>query len=127
MTTPIAAFNNQLLAFVEELSETYTEETMLRTALDALKTLKKANPKMLHTGFMEYVYPDFHVPVMAEDEKTLIAKAKIILETDQKDYAFAYVIFNKYWSSMSEVNKEAIWKYCKVLVILAERAAGLKA
>jgi hypothetical protein len=56
----------------------------------------------------------------------LITKAKTILETDQKEYAFAYVIFDRYWSTMSENNKKAIWKYCKVLVILAERAAGLR-
>jgi hypothetical protein len=126
MTTPIAAFNNQLIGFVEELSETYTEETTLKTAVDALKALKKANPKMLHTGFMEYVYPDFHVPVLAEDEKTLIAKAREVLNGEHKDYAFAYVVFDRHWTGMSETNKGAIWKWCKVLVVLAEKAAGLR-
>ena len=52
MATPIGAFNNQLLAFVEDLSETYTEEKDIRVALDALKALKRANPKLLHTSFM---------------------------------------------------------------------------
>ena len=126
MTTPIAAFNNQLIGFVEELSETYTEETTLKTAVDALKALKKANPKMLHTGFMEYVYPDFHVPVLAEDEATLIKKAREVLNGEHKDYAFAYVVFDRHWSGMSETNKAAIWKWCKVLVILAEKAAGMR-
>ena len=124
MTSAIGAFNNQLIAFVEELAETYTEEKDLRTALDALRALKRANPKLLHTGFMEYVYPDFHKPVMEEDEKTLIAKAHEVLHGDHADFAFAYVIFDRHWSTMSESNKKAIWNYCKVLVVLAERAAG---
>jgi hypothetical protein len=124
MATPIAAFNNQLIAFVEDLTETYTEEKDLRTALDALKALKRANPKLLHTGFMEYVYPDFHTPVMAEDEATLLAKAHTVLNGEHKEFAFAYVIFDRHWSTMSEANKAAIWKWCKVLVVLAERAAG---
>lgn len=127
MSTPVAAFNNQLLAFVEELSETYPEEKDLRTALDGLRALKKANPKLLHSGFMEYIYPDFHKPVMEEDENTLIGKAHTILHSEFKDYAFAYVIFDKHWSTMSDANKKAIWDYCKILVILAERAAGLRA
>ena len=126
MTTPIAAFNNQLIGFVEELSETYTEETTLKTAVDALKALKKANPKMLHTGFMEYVYPDFHVPVLAEDERTLITKAREVLNGEHKDYAFAYIVFDRHWTGMSEANKTAIWRWCKVLVVLAEKAAGLR-
>jgi hypothetical protein len=124
MATPIAAFNNQLIAFVEELAETYTEEKDLRTALDALKALKRANPKLLHTGFMEYVYPDFHGPVLAEDETTLLAKAHDVLNCEHKDFAFAYLIFDRHWSTMSETNKAAIWKWCKVLVLLAQRAAN---
>jgi hypothetical protein len=124
MTTPIAAFNNQLIAFVEDLAETYTEEKDIRTALDALKALKKANPKLLHTSFMNYIYPDFAKPVMEEDEDTLIGKARSILDSEYKDYAFAYIIFDRHWSSMSEANKAAIWKWCKVLVVLAERATN---
>lgn len=122
MATPIGAFNNQLLSFVEELTETYPDEPELRTALEALKGLKKANPKLLHTSFMEYVYPDFHTPVMNEDEDTLIHKAKDALHGPYRDYAFAYVIFDRHWTTMSEANKKAIWNYCKVLCILAERA-----
>ncbi|NBP58671.1 hypothetical protein EBU71_19450 [bacterium] len=124
MATPISAFNNQLIAFVEDLAETYTEEKDIRTALDALKALKKANPKLLHTGFMNYIYPDFAKPVMEMDENALISKAKTALESEYKDYAFAYIIFDRHWSTMSEANKEAIWKWCKVLVLLAERATN---
>ena len=127
MATPVSAFNNQLIAFVEELSETYTEETELKTALSALNGLKKMNPKFIHSSFMEYIYPDFHGPVMAEDETLLIAKGHEILNSEYKDYAFAYVIFDRHWSAMSEANKKAIWNWCKVLVVLAERAAGLRA
>ena len=126
MVTPIAAFNNQLIAFIEELAETYTEETDLRTGLDAMKALKKANPKLLHSGFMEYVYPDFHGPVMAEDETTLITKGREMLNGEHKDYAMAYVIFDRHWATMTDANKKAIWNWCKVLVVLAERAAGLR-
>jgi hypothetical protein len=125
MASPIAAFNNQLLAFVEELAETFPEEKDIKTAVDALKALKKANPKLMHTSFMEYIYPDFHGPVKAEDEQALIAKARTMLDGEYKDYAFAYLIFDKYWSTMNQANKEAIWKWCKVLVVLAERAAKI--
>jgi hypothetical protein len=127
MSTPIAAFNNQLIAFVEDMVESYPEEKALKTALDALRALKKANPKLLHSGFMEYVYPDFHTPVMAEDEDTLIKKGHEALHGEHAEYAFAYVIFDRHWTTMSEANKKAIWDWCKVLVVLAERAAGLRA
>lgn len=124
MSSPISAFNNQLIAFVEDLADTFPEEKDLSVAVDALKALKKANPKLLHSGFMEYIYPDFHGPVRKEDDTTLIAKAREMLDGDYKDYAFAYVIFDKHWSAMNDSNKKTIWNWCKVLVVLAERANG---
>jgi hypothetical protein len=126
MSSPLSNFNNQLLAFVEDLSETYTEERDLVRALDALKALKKVNPKLLHTSFMEYVYPDFAGPVKAQDEATLIANARRMLDGEFKEYAFAYLIFDKHWSTMSDENKNVIWNWCKVLVVLAEKAAGMQ-
>ena len=126
MASLISAFNTQLIRFVEELTDTYPEETDLRNALDALKTLKKVNPKLLHSAFMEYIYPDFHVPVMNKDETVLIKKANEILNSEYKDYAFAYVIFDRHWSTMSDANKEVIWNYCKVIAVLAEKAAGMR-
>ena len=57
MASAVSAFNNQLVAFVEDLAETFPEEKEIRAAIDTLKALKKANPKLLHTGFMEYIYP----------------------------------------------------------------------
>ena len=125
MATPISAFNNQLIAFVEEMAESFPEEPSLKTALDTLKALKRANPKMIHSAFMTFIYPDFHEPVKAEDETTLIAKARAVLDSEYKDYAFAYLIFDKHWTSMTAANKKAIWNWCKVIVILGRRAAGM--
>jgi hypothetical protein len=125
MGSPLAAFNTQLLNFVEDLAETYPEEKDLDRAVKALQALKKMNPKLLHSSFMEYIYPDFHTPVMEEDEDTLIQNAQKVLNSEFSEYAFAYIIFNKHWSTMSDSNKKTIWNWCKVLVVLAEKAAGI--
>ena len=74
---------------------------------------------------MEYIYPDFHEPVMKEDETELISKAHQMVNGEHKDYAVAYIIFDRHWSTMTEANKKAIWNWCKVIVILARKAAGI--
>lgn len=125
MASPLSAFNTQLIDFVEDLSQTYTEEKDLAKALDALRALKKVNPKLIHSTFMEYIYPEFEGPVKREDEGALIQNAQRMLNGEFKEYAFAYLIFDKHWSTMTEANKKAIWSYCKVLVILGEKAAGM--
>jgi len=121
MASPLSAFNNQLLSFLEDLSETYAEEADLKKAVEALKSLKKINPKLIHSGFMEFVYPDFKEAVKADSPSELISRAKAKLEGEFKDIAYAYWIFDKHWSTMGETNQTHIWNYCKVLVVLAER------
>lgn len=120
--SPLSVFNNQLIAFVQDLAETYPEERDISKALDALKALKKVNPRLIHSTFMEYIYPEFAGPVKAEDETTLMANAKKMLSGEFAEYAFAYVIFDRHWTTMSDANKKAIWDWCKVLVILGEKA-----
>ena len=122
-STNLTAFNNQLISFLEDLSETYSEEADLKKAVDALKTLKRMNPRLIHSGFMEYVYPDFSEAVKSNDIDGLIVKAKAKLEGEFAEISYAYWIFDKHWSTMSQTNKDHIWDYCKVLVVLAERAA----
>jgi hypothetical protein len=120
--SPLSIFNNQLIAFVQDLAETYPEERDITKALDALRALKKVNPRLIHSTFMEYIYPEFSGPVKAEDETILMANAKKMLSGEFAEYAFAYVIFDRHWTTMSDANKKAIWDWCKVLVILGEKA-----
>lgn len=123
-STNLTAFNNQLISFLEDLSDTYSEEADLKKAVEALKTLKRMNPRLIHSGFMEYVYPDFSEAVKSNDIDGLIAKAKEKLHGEFADISYAYWIFDKHWSTMSETNRDHIWNYCKVLVILSERASA---
>ena len=123
-STNLTAFNNQLISFLEDLSDTYSEEADLKKAVEALKTLKRMNPRLIHSGFMEYVYPDFSEAVKSNAIDGLIAKAKEKLHGEFADISYAYWIFDKHWSTMSETNRDHIWNYCKVLVILSERASA---
>jgi hypothetical protein len=34
----------------------------------------------------------------------------------------ALAIFDKHWATLSEMNRVAIWKYLKVLMVLCEKA-----
>ncbi len=118
---PLAAFCNQLVAFFEDLVDTYPEEKDIALASQAIKMMKMANPRRLHSVFMEIITDDFFSRIMNEDEQYLIQNAKALLDTEYKDLAFAFWIFDKHWSSMTEVNKDHVWKYLKSIAILARR------
>ena len=117
----LSAFNNQLVAFFEEISETYPEEKDIKTATEALKMLKKMNPKLIHSTFMETVHKEFREPIMKCDEEYLVRRAHEIFHGEFSNMSFAFWIFDKHWKTMTEANKQHVWKYCKVLIVLAEK------
>lgn len=114
-------FCNQLIAFFEDMSETYPEEKDLVTVTQAIRLMKQANPRMLHNLFMEHVYKEFSAHILAEDEEYLLRRAHDIMHSTYADINYAFWIFDKHWKSMSETNKAHVWKYIKSLVLLAER------
>ncbi len=120
----LGAFNNQLIRFFEDLVESYPEEKSLRMALEAIQGTKKINPKLILDLFYDNVYRDCHEWVENEDE-AIIQHAKTKISNEYNEMSVALVIFDKYWTEMSQNNQAAIWKYLKVLCVLCERAKGL--
>ena len=118
--TALGAFCNQLIAFFEDLSETYPEEGDILKAAQALKLAKQANPRLVHRMFMENVYNESAQHILDEDEEYLIAKAH---EKTKGHLDYAYWIFNKHWSTMTETNKQHVWRYIKSIVLLAGRVS----
>jgi hypothetical protein len=122
--SPLKKFTNILVAFFEDLSESYPEEKDIRMAAEGLRGLSAINPKLILSMFIESVYPEFKGPVMARDEVALNKLAHNKLSTEFSQISYAYWIFDKHWKSMSESNKDKIWKYCTAIVLLAEKASS---
>jgi hypothetical protein len=117
----LGAFCNQLLAFFEDMSETYPEEKDIGMAASALKLLKQANPRLIHTVFMNAVDQELIDHVMVEDELYVIEKAREILNSKYSEIAYAFWIFDKHWGTMTETNKRHVWDYFKTIVLLAQK------
>ena len=118
---PLRVFCDQLIAFFEDISETYPEEKDLGVATPALKLVAKANPRMVHTVFKDVIYTEFSKHILEENEEYVLKRAKEILESKYSDVAYAFLIFDRHWSTMTETNKQHIWKYLKTLILLCER------
>jgi hypothetical protein len=119
--TELRAFCNQMVAFFEDISDTYPEETDIVRAAQALKLLKQANPRLMHRVFMKNVNGDFAARILEEDEEYILERAKHLIDSEYADIKYAFWIFDKHWSTMSETNKQYVWKYIKSLVLLARR------
>ena len=120
----LGAFCNTLVQFFEELTETYPEEKDIRMAWQALKLMKQANPRLMHTFFMEHVYTEFVDHIMNEDEDYLLKRAHDILNSQYAEINYAFWIFDKHWSTMTETNKQHVWAYLKAIVVLAQKVGS---
>ena len=115
----LAAFCTQLVSLFEDLAETYPEERNISTAAQTLKLMKQANPRLLHRTFMDNVCTEF-AHILDENEDYLLERAKL-LKKDHTHMNIAFSIFDKYWSTMTETNKQHVWRYMKSVVLLAKR------
>jgi hypothetical protein len=118
----LGIFNEKLIGFFQDLADTYPEEREIKMALEALQGAKKINPRLLLDMFMEYVTKPLRDPILAEDENYVINYAKVTIHTQMNDMSVALMIFDKHWPTMSDTNRQAIWKHLKVLVLLSEKA-----
>lgn len=125
MSSYLGAFTTQLVRFFEDLSETYPEEREIKMGLEAVVGLKKINPKMLLELFYDYVYKPIGEAVLREDEEMVITYAKSTIQNQFNEMSSALLIFDKHWNTMTDSNRQAIWKYLKVLITLCEKAKNL--
>jgi len=123
MATVLGIFNSKLIGFFEDLAETFPEEKDIKSALEMLQFAKKSTPTMILAMFVEYVQRPLHHAIMKEDENAIIEFARASITTQFNEISPALMIFDKHWATLSDANRQAIWKHLKVLVLLAERAS----
>ena len=97
----LGAFCNQLIRFFEELENSYPEEKSISMGLEAIRAAKDM--------------------IMNRRAEEVVALAQRVLSTQFNELMPALMIFQKYWPTMSESNREVIWQYLQVLCKLCEK------
>jgi hypothetical protein len=118
----LGAFCNQLIRFFEELQASFPEEKSISMSLEAIKAAKRSNPKLVLDMFYEYIYLPGNDLIANRKEGEIITMAKRVLSTQFNELMAALMIFDKYWPSMSQSNRDVIWQYLDVLCKLCEKA-----
>jgi hypothetical protein len=117
----LGLFNDKLIAFFQDLYDSYPEERDIKGAIEALQGAKKINPRLILDMFIEHVRNPLREDILSENDTNVIAYAKKIISTSYNEMLSALMIFDKHWPDMSDANRKAIWNYLKVLVILSEK------
>jgi len=118
----VSAFCNQLVRFFEELTQTFPDERDIKSGLEVIQGARKINPRMVLDMFYEHVAKDLTSAIMNDDVDSVIKFGRAKIHGTFNEMMPALAIFDKHWATLSSANREAIWKYLKVLVVLCEKA-----
>lgn len=118
----LGAFCNQLIRFFEEIEGSYPEEKSISMGLEAIKAAKKANPRLILDMFYEYIYVPANDLIATRKDDEIILLARKIMSSRFNELMPTLMIFDKYWPTMSQSNRDVIWQYLDVLCKLCEKA-----
>jgi hypothetical protein len=90
--------------------------------LEAIKAAKKANPRLILDMFYEYIYVPANDLIATRKDDEIILLARKIMSSRFNELMPTLMIFDKYWPTMSQSNREVIWQYLDVLCKLCEKA-----
>ena len=124
--SPLTTFCNMLVRFFEELKETFPEEREIKMALETIQNAKKINPRLILDMFYENVTSPLREHIAHEDDGQIVAYAKTKLSVQFNEILPAIAIFDKHWVGLADGNRNAIWKYLKVLVAMSDKARSVR-
>lgn len=119
--TVLAAFNNVIMKFIEDLIETFPEEKEFKVFKNGLLLLKKTNPRKVLELF-KYYSINFKEQINKQDETFFINTDSATLSESSDNYVTKILDKLKvYWNLLSDTNKAKIWQYLNTLIKLSEK------
>lgn len=106
----VSAFNDMMGQFLVELHKTFPDEKGIKKMLTSFDLIKTTNPRIVVDKFMKGISP-YANKISAKDESFLLGDMKHVESLKDLDVS-------KYWDTMSEGTKGAIWQYLQTLYML---------
>lgn len=118
----INRFNKQVSSFLESLHKILPDNKEIYIFKTQVDTMSMINKKFLLENFILYVYP-YKDQIMKKDEKFFL-NDDLNVEEDQIEHA---IHLKSLWKEkLTDKNKEVVWKFFQVLILLAERIKNNK-
>jgi hypothetical protein len=118
----VTKFNDTFQELVDDLAKTFPEDQDLEMYTIAIQAAVFANKNLLVEVFRDKVSDDWKGKILEHDES-------FFLNTDYKDCVDGLdnsdlsiiTKLKQYWHKLEEVDKETVWKYLRVIVLLHKK------
>lgn len=122
----VSVFNTQITSFINDLISVYPNDNDLYTFKTSIKMLLLYDENKVINMFKEFVYSKYKLQIENRDSDFFLQNdyKDILAQTKTDTPEITVQLINKiksYWVSMSNDNKEVVWKYFTVLIKLCEK------
>ena len=119
----LTAFNTQLERLVKDLIVYFPESNDFKVFESSFLLLKQANPRKVLELFKIHILTKYKQYIIDKNENFFLENEySDVVNTQENNYAELLMNRLKHnWNSIDEKNKEIIWKYFQVLIVLAEK------
>ena len=111
---------NQITNFIDELINTYPDNTELKLFKEKYIMVKSVNSKLVLEYFIKYIYPHKE-NIKNENEQFFLEGGGQEELQDKNGLKFRDNMKNLWNENMSEDNKKVVWKYFKTFILLIEK------
>ena len=129
MITNLTKFNKTISQFIDNLIETYSDNTYYEKELGIFKIkfelLRKTNPQKCLENFLIKIYP-YKKQIMNEEETFFMNKDYSNDTNQDENLIKALKIKELCENTMSSEIKKSIFTYFQVLIVLSERCVADK-
>ena len=114
----VKKFNKIIIGFLDELIKILPEEKNIKVFKSQLSTVEFLDEKKIIKSFIQYGYP-YKKQILEKDESFFLKEGNVKIEGDYMSEALQ---LKRLWQTkLSDDNKEVVWKYFKVLVLICEK------
>jgi hypothetical protein len=117
-------FNSKLEEFLVDLSRTIPEFTDLKVLKNGVSLAKNLDPKMPLTMFNQHMTPDYEDKILKRDDNFFMHENYDEIVHDNGINIDFVPYLKEVWSKLSDEDKNAIWKYLHLFVLLSRRCRG---
>jgi hypothetical protein len=115
----VERFNTITKNFLTDLHNILPEEKDIKVFKSQLSVLEMMDPSKIIKSFVEFVYP-YKEHILKKNEDFFLGNLEI-----EDDYLSESIHLKDLWKSkLSDENKEIVWKYFKIMVVLSDKYLG---
>lgn len=125
--TYIELFNNKADEFFKELAVSFPDIKPFAYVKTGLSMLRNINPRRPVEIFHTHVYVQYKDVLLRRDEEFFFNTTYDLSRTTAVEYWLDFIdCIRNIWKTLDSAEKEVIWKYFQVLIILNEKVHGSK-